>query len=162
MSILSKPEQKLGRRAGRQKESIRVVTAPGPALCQLPPACCDLAHMGLLRAVWGEPGIPERDTEQQRAPVAGKRADSRHDSLDIETLWLKWIIALLAFPKQEENVNKRSDRKQGNGFLFPLSPHQHHCPREHRARKFPELCCSYGTHSGKQADHLSAPLHLAC
>ena len=58
--------------------------------------------------------------------------------LDIETLWLKWIIALLAFLKQEENVNKHSDRKQCDGILFPLSPHQHHCPRT-QTKKVPRV-----------------------
>lgn len=38
--------------------------------------------------------------------------------LDVGNLWLKWIIALLAFLKQEDNANKCSNRKQCNGFLL--------------------------------------------
>lgn len=29
-----------GRLGGKERKAVRVVTAPGPALCQLPPACC--------------------------------------------------------------------------------------------------------------------------
>lgn len=84
MSTFLKVEQRLVRRVGRERKvdpkTITVVTGLGPAVGQPQLASSDLTPRRLLRAVFGEVGIPQRNTEPQSFPAAGKRADGWHDS----------------------------------------------------------------------------------